>query len=184
VIGRRLLVGVALLAALLVIWGVSTLRPTSGGGRIVISLRGDLATTLDPANLKILVALEQRITSLPGVRKVSGPGTFIVQTAEQVDRAIRQDVAAGQARGALLVRYGYVGVPSIDNESFVGQLIFGSGTQPKPRFASLFPDGYHALVLVRPQAGLSDARMQALGTQIERLVKAAPLQGVSGSVVA
>jgi hypothetical protein len=43
----------------------------------------------------------------------------------------------------------------------------------------LFPDGDHALVLVQPRASLGSARTQALGNQIERLVTAAPLQGVS-----
>jgi hypothetical protein len=177
--GRRWLLGAAvLLAAAVVIWGAGVLRPGPADKPFVISLRGNLTTTLDPTNLKVLVALERRITSLPGVQTVSGPGTFIAQTADRVDRAIRQNVAAGQALDALLVRYGYVGVPSIDNESFVGQLIFGSGTQPKPQFAWLFPDDYHALVLVRPRAGLSDARTQALGSQIERLVEGAPLEGV------
>lgn len=190
--GRRRLPAAlaALLLASIAIWAGSTLRPTRGGKPLVISLQGNLTTTLDPPNLKILVALERRITSLPGVRTVSGPATFIRQTAERIDRVIRQDLAgahasrrgARQTLSALLVRYGYIGFPSIDNESFVGQLIFGSGTQPKPSFAWLFPDDYHALVLVRPRVGLSDARMQALGNQIEGLVKAAPLQGVSGSV--
>jgi hypothetical protein len=169
-----------------------TQERTPGRGPIVISLQGNLATTLDPANLSTLVALERRITALPGVQTVIGPGTFIQQSVEETNRAIRQHLAALHARGPaaarqalsdLLVRYGYSGVPSIDNGSFVGQLIFGSGTQPMQRFAWLFPDNDHAHVLVRPRAGLSDAKTQVLGDQIKRLVGAAPLQGVSGSVI-
>jgi hypothetical protein len=200
VIGRRPLLRAAvrrprraLLAALLLvsiaIWGASNLRPRSTRSeRIMISFQGNLATTLDPTNLKVLVALERRIGSLPGVQTVAGPGTFIEQSVNQTDRLIRQKLSAAHPSGPaaarrqlsdLLVRYGYEGIPSLDNTSFVGQLIFGSGTQPKQRFAWLFPDGDHALVLVRPRAGLSNARMQALGNQIERLVTTAPLQGVS-----
>jgi predicted RND superfamily exporter protein len=160
---------------------------TFGGEPITISLQGNLATTLDPSNLHVLVTLERRLASLPGVRMVSGPGTFIEQTVYEIDGVIDRELAATGSRGAaaarqelseLLVRYGYTGVPSLDNTSFVGQLIFGAGTQPKQRFAWLFPDDDHALVLVRPQAGLSDAGMRALSDRIKRLVGAAPLQGV------
>jgi predicted RND superfamily exporter protein len=202
VTGRRLLLGaaarrplIAVLAALLLtvvaIWLASTQRRTLDRGPIVVSFQGNLATTLDPANLNILIALEQRITALQGVQAVSGPGTFIEQSARQADRAISRDLAALHASGPaarrqqlndLLVRYGYVGVPTIDNESFVGQLIFGSGTQPKQQFASLFPDDAHALVLVRPRAELNDALTQALANRIKRLVNATPLQGVQALI--
>jgi uncharacterized protein len=155
---------------------------------ITISLQGDVTTILDPPNLRALVALERRIRALPGVRDVVGPGTFVEQSVEAANRTIRQQVAATHpySRAAahrrlidLLVRYGYERLPSLDNVSFVGQLIFGSGTQPMPRFTWLFPDADHAVVLIRPQAGLSSERTQALGNQIARLVDAAPLQGVS-----
>jgi hypothetical protein len=181
----------AVLAALLLtsaaIWWASPQPRTFARGPIVVSLQGNLATTLDPANLNILIALERRITALPGVQTVFGPGTFIGQSVRQADRAISRDLKALHASGAaarrqqlsdLLVRYGYVGAPSIDNQSFVGQLIFGSGTQPKQRLAWLFPDDAHARVLVRPRAGLSGVQTHGLANQIRRLVKATPLQGV------
>jgi hypothetical protein len=171
------------------VFGAITLLPgtTVRGESIVVSLQGNLMTTLDPANLDILIALERRIRALPGVQTVSGPGTFIEQSVRRADLAISMDLDAVHASGPaarrqqlsdLLVRYGYMGVPSIDNESFVGQLIFGSGTQPKQQFAWLFPDDAHALVHVRPRDGLSLARTHALGNQIERLLKAEPLEGV------
>jgi predicted RND superfamily exporter protein len=186
---RRALLAVVLLASI-AIWGASTLHPGSTesktGEPIVVSLGGNLATTLDPANLNVLVALERRIASLAGVQAVLGPGRLIQENVDQIDRAIRQKVAAlrtsglsaQQAMSDVLVRYGYVGVPSIDNESFVGQLIFGSGTRPEQRFAWLFPDDNHALVLVRPRPGLSGALTQALANEVSRLCQSAPLQGV------
>jgi predicted RND superfamily exporter protein len=208
---RRALVG-AVLLTLIGVWGASTLRPGSpqsllakphsataaatrsherafGAEPIVVSLQGDLTTTLAAPNLVNLLALERQIASLRGVQAVFGPGTFIQQTVNQIDGVIRQDLikAGANAAGAvathqqlkdLLVRYGYIGVPSITNDSFVGQLVFGSGTEPKQRFAWLFPDARHALVLVRPRAGLSDPQTRALGSRIEQLVKAAPLQDV------
>jgi hypothetical protein len=177
----------ALLLAAVGAWAASTRSTESRPGEpIVVSLQGNLATTLDPANLNVLVALERRIASLAGVQTVLGPGRFIQENVDQVDRAIRQKVAAlrpsglsvREALSELLVRYGYIGVPSIGNESFVGQLIFGSGTRPKQRLAWLFPDNNHALLLVRPRPGLGAARTRALANQLGQLVKAAPLQGV------
>jgi len=58
----------------------------------------------------------------------------------------------------LLVRFGYVGMPSLSNTNFVAQLVKGAGVAPKKRFAWLFPDRRHALIVVRLHAGLSDPR--------------------------
>ena len=66
----------------------------------------------------------------------------------------------------------------MSNASFVGQLVFGSGTQPKQNVAWLFPDASHALLLARPRAGLSDAEKRTLSSRIEQLVRGAPLEGV------
>jgi hypothetical protein len=197
---RRALAVVVVLA-LGAIWGASTLRSNSGDTAaatradertfgaepIAVSLQGDLATTLDPPNLAALLALERRIAALPDVHAVLGPATFVEQTVNQFKQVITQTLSRPGPGGArsnqqrlqdLLVRYGYVGVPSMSNASFVGQLVFGSGTQPKQNVAWLFPDASHALVLVRPRAGLSDTAKRTLGSQIESLVRAAPLQGV------
>lgn len=78
----------------------------------------------------------------------------------------------------LFVRYGYVGLPSLANEDFVAALVFGSGTEPKRRFRWLFPDGNHALVFVRPDAGLSDGQARELGDRLDALAQRAGLQGV------
>jgi predicted RND superfamily exporter protein len=115
--------------------------------------------------------------------------------AERADRDARAAAAAARARGAdagaaqragerarlrglgparddyaqLLVRYGYIGLPAIDNRAFVSALVYGSGTAPKRRFGWLFPDARHAVIYVRPRAGLSDAQTRRLGEQMERL---------------
>jgi hypothetical protein len=151
---------------------------------IVLSLHGDLATTLAPANLKALLALERQIAALPAVKAVSGPASFIAQAGAEANRAIAQQLARpGFAAGAnrpsrlkdLLVRYGYVGLPSLSNESFVGELVFGSGSAPKLSLARLFPDGNDGLVTVRPRAGLTGGQMRALTSRIAELASAAPL---------
>jgi uncharacterized protein len=75
----------------------------------------------------------------------------------------------------LLVRFGYVGFPALDNKNFVSQLVFGARTAPKARFAWMFPDRRHALVVVRLRSGLSDGRARALGAQIDSAVRATRL---------
>jgi predicted RND superfamily exporter protein len=184
---RTLLAGLVLAIVAGLAAGLLTHQPASGHDQIVISLQGDLVTTLAPDNLTALLALEQRLGYLHGVKTVSGPGTYIQQTASQVNRLIQQElrqaqsagsVAVRRARATLMVRYGYTGTPSLTNSSFVGQLVFGSSTAPKRQFAWLFPDGTHALVLVRPRAGLSDAQTRALTSEVRRLVTATPLTEV------
>lgn len=124
--------------------------------------------------------------------------TTLGPAAERADGAARAAVAAARARGAdpaaaqrageqarvralgparddyaqLLVRYGYMGLPAIDNRAFVSALVYGSGTAPKRRFGWLFPDARHAVIYTRPQAGLSDAQTRRLGEQMQRLAGA------------
>lgn len=75
----------------------------------------------------------------------------------------------------LLVRFGYVGLPAINNRNFTTALALGTGTQPKQRFRFLFPDNEHAVIAVRPQPGLSDAQLRRLGRELESRAKAAGL---------
>jgi predicted RND superfamily exporter protein len=59
-----------------------------GGEPIVVDLNGDVDTTLAPANLEALLRLERRIGRLAGVRTVIGPGTFVDQAVEQMNRVV------------------------------------------------------------------------------------------------
>jgi uncharacterized protein len=71
----------------------------------------------------------------------------------------------------LALKYGFSGLPSLDNVDFVDDLVFDSskGTcTPKARFAYLFPNCKAALIQVRLKPGLSDSqRTHAIGL-IER----------------
>src|SRR3954468_14202761 len=61
---------------------------------------------------------------------------------------------------ALALKYGFSGLPSLDNPDFVDDLVFDSskGTcTPKVRFAYLFPNCKAALIQVRFKPGLSDS---------------------------
>jgi hydrophobe/amphiphile efflux-3 (HAE3) family protein len=61
----------------------------------------------------------------------------------------------------LALKYGFTGLPSLDNVDFVDNLVFDSskGTcTPKARFAYLFPNCKAALIQVRLKPGLSDSQ--------------------------
>src|SRR4051795_2418834 len=61
---------------------------------------------------------------------------------------------------SLALKYGFSGLPSLDNVDFVDDLVFDSskGTcTPKARFAYLFPNCKAALIQVRLKPGLSDS---------------------------
>jgi hypothetical protein len=188
---RQTTVLVALLVAGFATWWAAAELGRSGTpSPIGFTLQGNVATTLDPANLAAEAALERRIAALRGVASVLGPASMIEQRAAQTNVAIAHYVAAMAPAGpaarrkdlaTVLVHYGYIGLPSLANQSFVGQLIFGSGTAPARRFAAVFPDGDHARVTVGLDRGVSDGRAQALRAQIERLVAGARLQGVKAS---
>jgi hydrophobe/amphiphile efflux-3 (HAE3) family protein len=83
---------------------------------------------------------------------------------------------------SLLVRFGSIGFPSLTNTNFVLQLVMGASQAPKPRFAWLFPDSGHALVVVRLRDGLPDAQVRTLGGRIAALAAAAGLRGVRAEV--
>jgi hydrophobe/amphiphile efflux-3 (HAE3) family protein len=81
--------------------------------------------------------------------------------ADRLARQARQLVQAQFTRDILqlAVRYGLTGVPSLDDKSFITQLVYDAskpaGT-PKARFAYLFPSRDAALIQVRLKPGLSD----------------------------
>ncbi|MEA2241273.1 MAG: uncharacterized protein QOD24_829 [Solirubrobacteraceae bacterium] len=194
-----------------------------GAEPIVVVARGELTDTLAAANLTALLDLERRVARLRGVQAVFGPGTFVSQTVEQInrvmarelgppaeraDRAARQAVSRARRAGAgpasaqqtgerarlralgplreqyeqLFVRFGYLGLPSLGNRTFVQALVLGSGAEPKRRFAWLFPDRTHALILVRLRDGLSDGEVRAVGSGVQRLTDSARLTGVQTQV--
>ncbi|WP_040600492.1 MMPL family transporter [Patulibacter medicamentivorans] len=194
-----------------------------GGEPIVVSVTGELGTTLSPSGLVALVGLEGRLAKLDGVKAVFGPGTFINQTIVQAERLISRQlgpVATRAARAAsraeraarrngasataatrageqarlaalgpareqfeqMLVRFGAIGMPSLSNRSYVNAVVFGAGVVPKARFRWLFPDGEHALIVVRPKAGLGDGEVLALGRRVRALAGAAKLPGAKLTV--
>ena len=82
----------------------------------------------------------------------------------------------------LFVRFGSVGLPSLTNDTFVAQLVLGASANPKRRFAWLFPDRDHALVILRTSAGLPDDAVRRVGAEASALVRSARLGEVEASV--
>jgi hydrophobe/amphiphile efflux-3 (HAE3) family protein len=69
---------------------------------------------------------------------------------------------------------GIQGVPTIDNASFISQIVFDDtrgANQPKARFAYLFPASNAALIQVRLRASLSDAKQEQAISLIRQAVK-------------
>jgi uncharacterized protein len=66
----------------------------------------------------------------------------------------------------LALRYGQTGPPRIDDPKFVSQVVFDTrlgGSEPKSRFAYLFPSSESALISVRLEPGLSsDQRAETI----------------------
>jgi predicted RND superfamily exporter protein len=125
----------------------------------------------------------------------------VAERADRVARTVRRRVLAGggseevatrraeSARLAalgpkrdelanLLVRFGSIGFPSLSNRNYVLNLVFGAAQEPKLRFRWLFPDRGHAVVLVRPRAGLSDARLRDVGDRLQALARDADVTGL------
>jgi hypothetical protein len=184
---------VSLAAALVGVALIGLLVSRGGGspGPIVVSLNGSVLTTLEPDNLTALQRAEQQISALPGVRSEEGPASAIEAGAVQADREIAAQVARPGNRLAgdpahhldqVLVRDGYSAMPSLTEQSFVGQFVFGNGVGPRPALAAIFPDSYHARVIVSYRDGLGGSQVDALRRRIGQIVAAAGLTGVQSSV--
>jgi predicted RND superfamily exporter protein len=143
-----------------------------------------------------LVQIEQLLhRELGPVAKTAGDAARLeVARARAAGASPEQAAAAGEraridslgpskkAYLDLLVRLGSTGIPSLSNRNFVLSVVFGAGAQPKPRFAWLFPDADHALVLIRPQPGLEGQRLQALGRRLQNLADTSGLSDVNITV--
>jgi hydrophobe/amphiphile efflux-3 (HAE3) family protein len=71
-----------------------------------------------------------------------------------------EDVAQLQRLEQTAVGSGLTGAPSVTNESFLRQIVFGAArgaVTPRSRFAYLFPNAHSALIQVRLRASLSPA---------------------------
>jgi predicted RND superfamily exporter protein len=159
--------------------GVQTvIGPASFVDQAAAQMQAVVARELGPP------AQRAEVAARSAVARARADGVRGKQLAE-IDAAARLQSLGPQLRQQyqeLFVRFGYVGIPSLSNANFVLQLVKGASLTPKKRFGWLFPSNRHALVLIRPRAGLDDARVRALGTQVSRLVAGTRLEGVTTNV--
>ncbi|WP_320670037.1 MMPL family transporter [Patulibacter defluvii] len=113
-------------------------------------------------------------------RRAGASATAARQAGEQA--RLRALGPAREQFEQMLVRFGAIGMPSLANRSYVNAVVFGSGTEPKARFRWMFPDNEHALIVVRPKAGLDDGQVLALGRRVRSLAEDAKLPGAKVTV--
>jgi hydrophobe/amphiphile efflux-3 (HAE3) family protein len=83
----------------------------------------------------------------------------------------------------LALKYGILKAPTVNDQSFVAQLVFAGGKTagtPKARFAYLFPNADSALVQVRLKPGLSDAARKDAIAQVRAATRMPEFQLVNG----
>lgn len=95
--------------------------------------------------------------------------------AREVGRAARSQVSEQFTQQILQLglRYGITAQPSIDDPSFLSQLVFDTArgpTVPKARFAYLFPSSEAAVVQVRPRPDRSEEERAGMVELVRRAV--------------
>lgn len=102
-------------------------------------------------------------------RAVAGIGGVYDQQLERLRSLPRNPEQAAERRQilsqivAVAARYGLTERPSLEDETFINRVVFGSGglrSGPKPRLAYLFPSPKSAQIVIRPRAGLSEDEEQ------------------------
>lgn len=110
-------------------------------------------------------------------------GLSAAEAARVGDRARITALGADRSRfEQALARLGGIGLPSIANPAYVNAVVFGSRNAPKARFRWLFPDADHAVILVRPEEGLSPGAVLDLDRKVFALASRASLRGSTVTV--
>lgn len=163
-----------------------------GGDPIVVLVEGERAgRQLDQQHLLPLLALEGRLSLLPGVATVYGPGTVLNQIAGHMQDllaelsgrrdAIRAKDGEAAARafdkryGSLIVHGLPAGLPTVRNGKFVTSVIYGPDGDPRPQWRFIAPNSESVAVLVRPRQGLDEHATRALADSVRHAVEGAKL---------
>src|SRR3954454_20950291 len=131
-----------------------------GPGTFVNTAAGEI---LDGFNTRKNQKAQEAAQAAEAARKLAARRGFSKARQTQLANEASQLVYAQFTRDilALALKYGFTGLPSLDNVDFVDNLVFddtkGSCT-PKARFAYLFPNCKAALIQVRLKPGLSDTQ--------------------------
>lgn len=163
-----------------------------GGDPIVILVEGNQPRQrLDEQHLLPLLALEGRLSKLPGVATVYGPGTVLNQIAGHAQDLLaelsgRRDAirakdgeaaarAFDQRYGSLLVQGLPAGLPTVRNSKFVDSVVYRPDGEPRPQWRFIAPNPESVAVLVRPKQELDEAATRGLVDSVRRAVGEAEL---------
>src|SRR3954452_1302681 len=131
-----------------------------GPGTFVNTAAGEI---LDGLNVKKNQEAKKAQQAASAARQLAAKRGYPKAKQEKFAQEASQLVYAQfvQQMLALAVKYGFTGLPSLDNVDFVDNLVFDSSKgscTPKARFAYLFPNCKAALVQRRLPPGLSDSQ--------------------------
>src|SRR4051794_9434779 len=141
-----------------------------GPGTFVNTAAGEI---LDGFSTRKNQKAQEAAQAAEAARKLAARRGFSKARQTQLANEASQLVYAQFTRDilALALKYGFTGLPSLDNVDFVDNLVFddtkGSCT-PKARFAYLFPNCKAALIQVRLKPGLSDTQRADAIKLVER----------------
>lgn len=163
-----------------------------GGDPIVVLVEGNQrGEQLDEQHLLPLLALEGRLSRMPGVATVYGPGTVLNQIAGHMQDllaelsgrrdAIRAKDGEAAARafdkryGSLIVQGLPAGLPTVRNSKFVASVVYGPDGGPRPQWRFIAPNSESVAVLVRPRQGLDEQAARGLVDSVRQAVDEAKL---------
>jgi hydrophobe/amphiphile efflux-3 (HAE3) family protein len=135
----------------------------------VLSVQQGLAS-IESADARKIAAVESAALA---VARAEHKSAAVQRQAAKAAGALQQ-AQNTQTLEQLYLNSGIQGLPTIDNASFVSQIVFDPTrgvNQPKARFAFLFPTAKSALIEVRLRSSLSDAQQAQAISLIRQAVK-------------
>ncbi|MEN8674054.1 MMPL family transporter [Nocardioides sp.] len=101
----------------------------------------------------------------------------------EIRRAGEEATARFDARyGPLLVSGLPGGLPTLENQRFVDQVVFGSAGRPRGQWRFVVPSAASASILIRPEAGLDADEAAELTADVERVVAGNQPDGTQATV--
>jgi len=159
------------------------LADTFGGDPAVVLVRTPGGSPLDEEHLPKLLRLEGMLAGLPDVAVTYGPATTLNQTVIRIQQllaeisgrrdALRSGASAAAAEkferryGALVVRGLPGGLPTLRNQKFVQQVVFGDDDVAEPRWSHFVPSRDSVAIYVRPGKDLDQEAASRLTDSIE-----------------
>lgn len=155
----------------------------------LLGLEGELAGVADVAGVYgPATALNQTAKGLQGlISRISGERDALMEavrrlarergaTRAEAERAARLGVVRFDRRyGALIAKALPVGLPTLRNQVFVGNVVFDDHGEAKPQWRFLVPDNDRVTLLVRPRAGLDQDELADVISEVRRVIERSDL---------